>query len=220
VDEAAPSAKMASMGTNIPAFLGVAAFVLVAPGPDTALVTKNALIHGRRTALATSVGVAAGLLVWTLASALGVAAVVHASATAFTTLKLVGAAYLVWLGIQALRSAGHGAGDGAAPEGGRRVSPRRGFRQGLISNLANPKIAVFFTSLVPQFVGSGRHVLLPSVLLGGLFVAMTVTWLSGYSLVAAKAGDLLTRPRVKAALDRFTGCVLIGFGLRLATERR
>jgi RhtB (resistance to homoserine/threonine) family protein len=209
---------MASMGPNIPAFLGVATFVIVSPGPDTALVTKNALIHGRRAALATSVGVAAGLLVWTLASALGVAAVVHASAAAFTTLKLVGAAYLVWLGIQALRGAGHGA--GAAPEGGRRVSPRRGFRQGLISNLANPKIAVFFTSLVPQFVGSGRHVLLPSLLLGGLFVAMTVTWLSGYSLVAAKAGDLLTRPRVKSALDRFTGCVLIAFGLRLATERR
>ena len=207
------------MAANVPAFLGVAALVLVSPGPDTALVTKNALMHGRSTALATSFGVAAGLLVWTLASALGVAAVVHASATAFTTLKLLGAAYLIWLGIQALRHAGHGAG-GVAPTAARQVSPRRGFRQGLFSNLANPKIAVFFTSLIPQFVGSGTHVLLPSLLLGGTFVIMTVTWLSGYSLLASKAGDLLTRPRVKKALDRFTGCVLIGFGLRLATERR
>jgi RhtB (resistance to homoserine/threonine) family protein len=208
------------MAANVPAFLGVAALVLVSPGPDTALVTKNALMHGRSTALATSFGVAAGLLVWTLASALGVAAIVNASATAFTTLKLVGAAYLIWLGIQALRSARHGAAGGAAPASGRRIGPRRGFRQGLLSNLANPKIAVFFTSLVPQFVGSGTHVLLPSLLLGGTFVVMTVTWLSGYALLASKAGDLLTRPRVKTALDRFTGCVLIGFGLRLATERR
>ena len=208
------------MAANVPAFLGVAALVLVSPGPDTALVTKNALMHGRSTALATSFGVAAGLLVWTLASALGVAAIVHASATAFTTLKLLGAAYLIWLGIQALRHAGHGAAGGATPATARQVSPSRGFRQGLFSNLANPKIAVFFTSLVPQFVGSGTHVLLPSLLLGGMFVVMTVTWLSGYSLLASKAGDLLTRPRVKKALDRFTGCVLIGFGLRLATERR
>jgi RhtB (resistance to homoserine/threonine) family protein len=208
------------VAANVPAFLGVAALVLVSPGPDTALVTKNALMHGRSTALATSLGVAAGLLVWTLASALGVAAIVHASAAAFTALKLAGAAYLMWLGIQALRSAGHGAAGTPAFAGARQIGRRRGFRQGLFSNLANPKIAVFFTSLVPQFVGSGSHVLLPSLLLGGTFVVMTVTWLSGYSLLAAKAGDLLTRPRVKTALDRFTGCVLIGFGLRLATERR
>ena len=98
------------MGVNVPAFMGVAAFILITPGPDTALVTKNALIYGRRAGLATSFGVAAGLLVWTLASALGIAAVVHASATAYEALRLIGAAYLVWLGIQALRSAGRHAG--------------------------------------------------------------------------------------------------------------
>src|SRR4249919_327695 len=97
------------MQVNIPAFMGVAVFILVTPGPDTALVTKNALIHGRSAGLATSFGVASGLLVWTIASALGIAAVVHASATAYETLKLIGAAYLVWLGIQALRSAGRDA---------------------------------------------------------------------------------------------------------------
>jgi RhtB (resistance to homoserine/threonine) family protein len=218
---AVAAAKIARMAANIPAFLGVAALVLVSPGPDTALVTKNALIHGRRPALATCFGVATGLLVWTLASALGIAAVVHASATAFTALKLVGAIYLVWLGIQALRAAGHGIEQaGAAEHGLRRIGARRGFRQGLISNLANPKIAVFFTSLVPQFVGSGHDVLLPSLLLGAAFAVMTVSWLSGYALVASKAAGVLTRPRVKAALDRISGCVLIGLGLRLATERR
>jgi RhtB (resistance to homoserine/threonine) family protein len=209
------------VAANLPAFLGVAALVLVSPGPDTALVTKNALIHGRRSAVATSFGVAAGLLVWTLASALGVAAVVHASAPAFTTLKLVGAAYLVWLGIQALRAARLGSeGNATGAAGAHQAGARRGFRQGLISNLANPKIAVFFTSLVPQFAGSGHGVLLASLVLGALFALMTVTWLSGYALLAAKAGGLLTHPRVKAALDRITGCVLIGLGVRLASEHR
>jgi threonine/homoserine/homoserine lactone efflux protein len=165
--------------------------------------------------------VATGLLVWTLASALGIAAVVHASAAAFTTLKLIGAAYLVWLGIQALRAAAQGGPQAlTTAAGARRVGARRGFRQGLISNLANPKIAVLFTSLLPQFIGGGQRVLLPFLLLGGLFVAMTVTWLSGYALAAAKAGGLLTRPRVKAALDRVTGFVLVALGLRLATESR
>ena len=209
------------MGANIPAFVGVAALVLVTPGPDTALVTKNALIHGRRAGLATALGVAAGLLVWTLASALGIAAVVHASATAYEALKLVGAAYLVWLGIQALRSAGAHAGARAdARIGTQRLDARRSFRQGLISNLANPKIAVLFTSLLPQFIEGGHRVLLPFLLLGGLFVVMTVAWLSGYALMAAKAGGLLTRPRVKVALDRVTGIVLVTLGLRLATEAR
>jgi len=209
------------MQANIPAFLGVAAFILVTPGPDTALVTKNALIHGRSAGLATSFGVAAGLLVWTIASALGIAAVLHASATAYETVKLIGAAYLVLLGIQALRNAGRYAGDHhRGPAGSRGVDARRGFRQGLVSNLANPKVAVFFTSLVPQFIGHGSHVLVPFLLLGGLFVAMTLAWMSGYALMAAKAGGLLTRPRVKAALDRVTGLVLVALGLRLATEAR
>jgi RhtB (resistance to homoserine/threonine) family protein len=209
------------MQVNIPAFMGVAAFILVTPGPDTALVTKNALIYGRRAGLATSLGVASGLLVWTIASALGIAAVVHASATAYETLKLIGAAYLVWLGIQALRSAGRHAAARETPAGAvRQLDVRRGFRQGMISNLANPKVAVLFTSLLPQFIGGGQRVLLPFLLLGGLFVAMTVTWMSAYALMAAKAGGLLTRPRVKAALDRITGLVLVALGLRLATEPR
>jgi RhtB (resistance to homoserine/threonine) family protein len=209
------------MHANIPAFMGVALFILITPGPDTALVTKNALIYGRRAGLATSFGVAGGLLVWTIASALGIAAVVRASATAYETLKLIGAAYLVWLGVQALRNAGdYAAARAQAQAGVRQLDVRRGFRQGLISNLANPKIAVLFTSLLPQFIDGGHRVLLPFLLLGGLFVVMTLTWLSGYALMAAKAGGLLTRPRVKLALDRITGFVLIALGLRLATESR
>jgi threonine/homoserine/homoserine lactone efflux protein len=90
----------------------------------------------------------------------------------------------------------------------------------MLSDLANPKIGVFFTSLLPQFVDPGHAVLVPFLLLGAIFVAMTIAWLFAYSLLAARAVDTLTRPGVRAALDRVTGVVLIGLGLRLAAEHR
>jgi RhtB (resistance to homoserine/threonine) family protein len=211
---------------NVPAFVGVAAVVIMTPGPDTALVTKNAMLHGRRAALGTAFGVDTGLVVWTVASALGIAALVHASAVAFDVLKLVGAAYLIWLGIHAFAAARR-VGRDQSPEneatGGRSGADwtaAMGFRQGLASNLANPKIAVFFTSLMPQFVSRGASVLLPSLLLGGMFVAMTIVWLVGWALAAARASDALRQPAVKRAIDRITGTVLIAFGIRLATEHR
>jgi RhtB (resistance to homoserine/threonine) family protein len=210
------------VGVHLLVFVGVAAIVIVIPGPDTAVVTKNVLLHGRRAAFGTSLGVSAGLSVWTIAAAVGVASVVRASAVAFTVLKLVGALYLVWLGIQALRAASHAAaGDHPAELGSRAtMTALAGFRQGFLSDLANPKIGIFFTSLLPQFVDSGRPVLLPFLLLGAIFVLMTVLWLGTYTVVAARAARTLQRPRVKAALDRVTGVLLIAIGIRLATEHR
>lgn len=211
------------MDAHFLVFIGVAALVIVVPGPDTAVVTKNILMYGRRTALGTSLGVSAGLAVWTLAAALGVASLVRASEVAFTTLKLVGALYLIWLGLQALRAAGRGYdgdSDATAASARKELGPRGGFRQGFLSDLANPKIGVFFTSLLPQFVDPGQPVLLPFLALGAVFVLMTVVWLSAYCLVAARAADTLLRPRVRAVMDRITGVVLIAIGLRLATERR
>ncbi len=139
-------------------FIGVAAIVIVVPGPDTVVVSKNVLIHGRRVALGTSLGVSAGLSVWTVAAALGVASVVRASAVAFTVLKLVGACYLMWLGLQALRAARHAvAGEETIlpPPAKPELGALGGFRQGFLSDLANPKIGIFFTSLLPQIVDPG-----------------------------------------------------------------
>jgi RhtB (resistance to homoserine/threonine) family protein len=202
-------------------FLGIAAVVIVVPGPDTAVVTKNAVLHGRRTAMGTALGVNTGLSVWVMASALGVASVVRASDVAFTVLKLIGAAYLTWLGVQALRAARRGGSHATTEQGDRTtLDGRGGFRQGLLSDLANPKIGAFFTSVLPQFVAPGHSVLVPSLLLGGLFVLMTVAWLCAYVLVAAKASDLLRRRRVSATIDGLSGAILIGFGIRLALERR
>jgi threonine/homoserine/homoserine lactone efflux protein len=188
-------------------FLAVAVVVVVTPGADMALVTKNALLHGRRAALGTAFGVNAGIALWTVAAALGVAALVRASAEAFDVVKFGGALYLVLLGIQALRRRER------VPLAGPRTSP---FRQGLISNALNPKIAVFFTSLLPQF----GHSLPQLLLLGALFNAIGVVWLTLYATAAARGRAALQRRRVRAALDAISGAVLVGLGVRLALERR
>jgi RhtB (resistance to homoserine/threonine) family protein len=210
------------MGAHLLVFTGVAALVIVIPGPDTAVVTKNAVLHGRRIGLGTSLGVNAGLSVWTIAAAVGIASLVRASAVAFTVLKLAGALYLIWLGVQALRAARQPSAGGRVARftERRQLSTLGGFRQGFLSNIANPKIGVFFTSLLPQFVDPGRPVLVPFLVLGTVFILMNILWLSGYALAASQAARTLQKPKVKAALDRFTGIVLIAIGLRLATERR
>lgn len=199
-------------------FLAVAALVVVTPGVDMALVTKNALLHGRRAALATALGINLGLVFWTATAALGLAALVATSAAAFATVKLAGAAYLVYLGVQALR-ASRKTSPPTEESCERRALPERvAFRQGVLSNLLNPKIAVFFTSLLPQFVGSHSSAG-DLLLLGGLFNAMGIVWLVSYALLAARGQAVLARPRVRRALDRLTGIVLIGLGVRLALER-
>ena len=200
------------------AFVAVAALVIVTPGPDTALTIRNTLAGGRRTGIATAVGVSSGQAVWALATSLGLAAVLVASERVFFALKLLGAVYLVYLGAQSLwrawlgrRSGGHLAG----------TPLDRGtvFRHGLVSNLGNPKMAVFFTSLLPQFA-SDNAAFVDLLGLGLLFAAMTVVWLGGYALAVDRASRLLRRPSVRRTLDALTGLVLVALGLRLATERR
>jgi threonine/homoserine/homoserine lactone efflux protein len=196
------------------AFAAVSAVVIVTPGQDTALTIRNSLMGGRGTGLATALGVAGGQAVWTVATSLGLAALIVASEPVFVALKLAGAAYLVYLGAQSLlaavrrRERRH---TGAAS-----TRPRTALRQGAFSNLGNPKMAVFFSSLLPQF-GSSFGELLG---LGLLFCCLTLTWLSAYAVVVARAGDVLRRPAIRRAIDAVTGAVLVGLGLRLATERR
>jgi threonine/homoserine/homoserine lactone efflux protein len=192
-------------------FLAVSAVVVVTPGVDMALVTKNALLHGRSAARATALGVNLGIFLWTLAAALGLAAVIAASAPAFTAIKLAGAAYLVYLGLRTLLG-----------RHDRVAVARRGnsFRQGLASNLLNPKIAVFFTSLLPQFVDAEHAQPQDLLLLGLLFNCIGVAWLLAYAELAARGRDVLRRPRVKRALDRVSGVALVALGVRLALERR
>ena len=209
------------MITNVGAFLAISALIAVAPGPDTAITTRNALVGGRRAGLFTILGVSLGLTVWTLATGVGVAALLRASEPAFVALKVAGAVYLCWLGLQAIRGALR---KPAAPGGGnvvrRPIAPRTAFRQGLLTNLGNPKIAVFFTSFLPQFTPAHEASFASLVLLGVLFCLVGLTWLTVYVLAIARIGDFLRRPRPRRVLDLVTGTVLVGFGIRLATEHR
>jgi threonine/homoserine/homoserine lactone efflux protein len=199
------------------AFLGVSAVVIVTPGQDTALTIRNTLAGGRRSGVFTALGVATGQATWTLAAAAGIAALLSASEPLFVALKLLGAAYLILLGAQALAGALRRRDVHAAPATSLRTTARASFRQGVLSNLGNPKMAVFFTSLLPQFGGTSFAALLG---LGLVFCTMTFVWLSAYGVVVAKAGDVLRRPRVTRALDAVMGTVLVAFGLRLAAESR
>ena len=149
--------------------------LILIPGPDTAVVTKNALLGGHRSGMLAAVGVSLGLTVWTFAAALGIAALLKASAVAFLVLKLAGAAYLVWIGIQMLRARN-------VLDDLERSRPHgavKALRQGLLSDLGNPKIAVFFTSFLPQFVHSGGSVFVPLLTLGGIFAVLTLALARG-----------------------------------------
>jgi threonine/homoserine/homoserine lactone efflux protein len=201
---------------GLAAFVAVGAVVIVTPGQDTALTIRNTLLGGRRTGVYTALGVSGGQAVWALATSAGLAAVIAASEPAFVALKLAGAASLVWLGLHSLRAAWRGAAGSRREATVDGPSPRTAFRQGATSNLGNPQMAVFFTSLLPQFAGSFAGLLA----LGLLFAALTLAWLSAYAVVVARAGDALRRPAVRRLLDAVTGAVLVALGLRLATERR
>lgn len=199
------------------AFFAVAAIVIVTPGPDTALTTRNALLGGRRSAFYTAVGVATGQAVWTLATAAGVAALLRASVPAFIALKFAGAAYLIFLGAQSLRAALLGRERTQRVRSGAALSPHVAYRQGLVSNLANPKMPAFFLSLLPQFAPAAFFALVP---LGLAFCLMTLAWLSFVGAAVARAGDFLRRSWVKRLLDAVTGAILVALGLRVAAERR
>ena len=199
------------MAAELTAFLTVSAIVIATPGPDTALTIRNTLMGGRRAGIFTALGVSSGQAVWTLATAAGIAALLAASEPAFLVVKIAGSAYLVWLGLQAILAAvrGHAR---PAVRGPRSSS----FRQGLLSNLGNPKMAAFFPSLLPQFGGSFSLLLA----LGLTFCLMTLAWLTAYAIVVARAGDFLSRSAIRRWIEAVTGVVLVALGLRLATERR
>lgn len=204
---------------DVLAFVGVVAVIVVLPGPDMALVLQNGLARGRRAALASALGINAGLVVWALAAALGIAALLHASAPAFTALKLAGAAYLIWLGLRALWEAWRGTAHNPAerPARRRRASP---FRQGLLTNLLNPKIALVFTTLIPQFVDPGEPAVAQTLLLAGVFIVMGLVWLTAYALLVARVGALLQRSVVRRVLNTVTGTVLTALGVRVALSDR
>jgi threonine/homoserine/homoserine lactone efflux protein len=201
---------------DVAAFFGISVLVIVTPGQDTALTIRNSLLGGRRPGILTALGVSAGQAAWALATSAGLAALILAFEPAFVALKLAGAAFLVYLGAQALLAALRGSPvERRATRGA--LTANAAFRQGVLSNLGNPKMAVFFTSLLPQF---GAESFAGLLALGLIFSSMTFVWLTAYAVVVARAGDVLRRPAIRRIFDAVLGVVLVALGLRLATDRR
>lgn len=205
------------MDERVLAFALVATVLTVTPGQDMALVTRNVFRGGTSGGLQTSGGILIGLIAWAALSAVGIAAIVAASATALTVLKLIGAAYLLYLGAITLWQSRHGLAHAeltAQPA----ITGRDQFRQGLLSNLSNPKVGIFYATLLPQFVEPGHSVIGWTSTLAAIHLAISAVWLVLFTLLVAQTRRTLTRPRVRVALERVTGTVLVGFGLKVARD--
>lgn len=225
--------------SSLLAFAAFAAVLTVTPGLDTMLVLRTAAADGRRAALAAGAGILLGCLCWALASALGITAVLTASRLAYDVLRLAGAGYLCWLGVRLLArsrrhppgadagAAGAGAAAGAADAGAgaARAAPTPGrgaasaFRIGLTTNLLNPKVGVFYLSVLPQFLPDGMAALVGSTLLGVVHVAEGLVWFALIVAVVGRARAVLARPGVRRRLDQLTGLLFVGLGVRLAVRR-
>lgn len=204
-------------------FLLFVIVLTIVPGPDTALGLRNSALGGSTAMWWTGLGCCTGLLVHAAVSVAGLSALLAASAAAYSALKIAGAAYLVWLGASSLWKSRHGArAEPGPPEphlpGGHTLSRATAFRQGLISNLLNPKIVLLFLTLLPQFVSQGEPRARTSLVLSLVFVAVALVWWRTISWLIGSLRRVLTRPRVRLLLERVTGAILIAVGLRVALD--
>lgn len=206
------------------AFTTIAAILTLTPGADTMLVMRSVFARGQRAGLLTSLGICSGLFFHATLSALGLSLILVRSATAFEIVKLIGACYLIYLGSQSLwRAFRHRARKLSTTEA---AAPRQkkkwwqSFLEGLLTNVLNPKVAIFYLAFLPQFISPGDPVLAKSLLLAGIHFMLGIVWLSLVTMFLGRVRPLLTHPRVQRAIEATTGAVLIAFGARLAMERR
>ncbi|MDP9240618.1 MAG: LysE family translocator [Actinomycetota bacterium] len=209
---------MSQQAAAFAAFAVVAALLTMTPGVDSMLVLRTAAVAGGRTAMLAGFGVITGLLCWGLAAGVGLAAVLAASETAYTVLRLAGAAYLGWLGVRRLIRASRGPQPATDGVPAATVGRGRAYSQGLVTNLLNPKIGVFYVTLLPQFVIAGQPVLLVTFGLALVHAAEGVLWFVAVSWLAGRIGALLRRRRARRVLDATTGTVFLGFAARLALD--
>lgn len=195
-------------------YLGVIVVLTITPGPDMLLVLRNGIRGGAGAAWATGLGCCTGIAVHATLAVLGLSAILAASDEAFTTVKVAGAAYLVWLGLNALiRPGGLVESDPTELRGS-------AYRQGLLTNLLNPKIALLFLTLLPQFVADGEPRVATTAVLAAIFLAGAVLWWRAFSLAVGPLGRFLSRPRVVSRFERGAGALLVAIGVRVALERR
>ena len=196
--------------------LGVLVLLTISPGADMALIARITIARGRGAAFVTSLGICSGLLVHATASALGLSVILATSAEAFTVVKIAGAAYLTYLGVRSLRDSFRD----VDVSDTQLLRPGTSFLQGLLNNVLNPKVAVFYLTFLPQFIDPSGNVLAQSLAFALAHGVMGIVWLSAYAYVLARMSALFERRGVRRWLERITGTVLVGLGARLALERR
>jgi threonine/homoserine/homoserine lactone efflux protein len=202
--------------TLLLAFLAAACVLTVTPGVDSAMVLRAATIDGRRSAVFASTGIALGCLIWGAAVSLGLGTILHASDLAYTILKSAGAAYLLWLGAKLLLKPR--AGLDASTDQPVSSGFKSAFSRGLLTNLLNPKIGVFYVTFLPQFVPADANIAGYSFFLAVLHVALTLVWFTALIAAAMPLGRVLRSPKAIKTLDRLTGLVFLTFGLKLAAS--
>jgi len=209
------------MLAHLLAFTAVVAVLTISPGPDVAIVVRMSLA-GRARGIACGFGIVTGCFVWGVASAVGISALLTASTLVYNVLRVAGALYLCVLGVQAWSSRSSRSSPAAPAPGGPVPSGGGGvwaaFRTGLITNVLNPKVGVFYLSLLPAFVPPGLAVLPATLLLVGIHAVLGVLWLSLIATTVDRARDWLSRARIRRVMDRITGGALVGFGVAAASE--
>jgi threonine/homoserine/homoserine lactone efflux protein len=205
--------------TALLTFAGAGALVVLIPGPDTLVMLRSVVVHGRRTATLTALGILTGLSIWAAAAAIGLTAVLRASDDGYLALRLVGAAYLLYAGVQAFRKRTTGASTGrGSPPSPQLNLVGKGFRAGLTTDLLNPKVGVFFITFLPAFIPHGAPAAAATLAMGAVFVAETALYFGTMVLFVDRLTRWLRSERFRRRLNRVTGVVLIGFGIRLAVE--
>jgi threonine/homoserine/homoserine lactone efflux protein len=196
--------------------------IVLLPGPDSLVVVRGLVRAGRRGGATTSAGVLCGLVVWVAATALGLSALLQASKVGYDALKIAGACYLLWIGVRSLLSIRRSTADvAAAGDGPMAPAPLlrgSGFTAGFVTDLLNPKVGVFFVSFLPGFVPHGYSVGWTTFALGTWYAVLTAVYFLGLIALSGTVSAWMRSPRIRRRLDALTGLVLVGFGLRLATE--
>lgn len=208
---------------NLSVFLIMCILLIILPGPDTAIATKNTLTVSRKGGLQTIIGCCCGLLIHTCAAVIGLSAIIVKSAYIFAILKYVGAIYLCYLGIKTLwalrtiRTQSPVTQDEANID--HKYAQQSCFKQGFLTNITNPKVAVFFLTFLPQFVDGKSDTFLPFLMMGLMYIALTALWFVFYVYLLDKISAFMKKPTTKAVIEGLTGAVLIGFGIKLAFEK-
>lgn len=203
----------------LPFFLAITVLTM-SPGVDTLLVLRSSAVAGWRVGFVCSLGICLGLFAHATVSALGLSVILLGSATLFTAFKIAGALYLVYLGIQALRSAWHPKGLTLKLPEGRKMTAKMAFRQGILSNILNPKTIVFYMAFLPQFINPEYSAIAQSLFMAALHFIVAMVWQTFLAVMVHRARVWLARPKVAQVLDSLTGVLLVGFGIKLALTQR